>query len=108
MDFSDYEDGATLQFNTSAAKRISREVKTEGDDDEEEPRKKSKMTCQLSNEQEEELVEWFSAHPIFYDKSKRDFKDRGRREQLLEGKARELGLTGKSLASTSLRTQLLS
>ncbi|KAK4320402.1 hypothetical protein Pmani_008711 [Petrolisthes manimaculis] len=70
-------------------------MKTESDDDEDWPRKKSKISCQLSPKQEEELVEWFSAHPIFYDRSERDFnKNKGKREVLLEGKAKEMGITG--------------
>lgn len=104
MEFSDYEDDNTIiQFNTSTAKRLSKEVKIEGDDGEEEPRKKPKMqTYQMTDEQEEDLVEWFAAHPIFYDRSKHDFKNRSRRQQLLEDKGKELGLTGEWLAYTLL------
>ncbi|KAL3968158.1 uncharacterized protein LOC100704888 isoform X1 [Oreochromis niloticus] len=51
----------------------------------------------LSPEQEDHLVEWFAAHPFFYDQTARDFKDKRRREQLLDQKAEELGVTGNFL-----------
>ncbi|XP_030611780.1 uncharacterized protein LOC115798907 isoform X2 [Archocentrus centrarchus] len=51
----------------------------------------------LSPEQEDHLVEWFAAHPFFYDQTARDFKDKRRREQMLDQKAEELGVTGNFL-----------
>ena len=43
---------------------------------------------------EDLLVEWFEAFPIFYDQSRRDFKDRGKRDKLLHDKGIELALSG--------------
>lgn len=42
---------------------------------------------------EEELVEFFIANPIFYDKSLMDFKDQKKKDALMEDAAKKAGLT---------------
>ena len=70
-----------------------------GDEDGEDQFVRKKLIAeQLTVTQEEELAEWFSVHPIFYDQSARDFKDRQKKDRLLNEKAEEYGLTGKYFA----------
>lgn len=44
----------------------------------------------LTEEQEDELAEWYREHRIFYDKGRRDYKDANHKAQLLEQKAASL------------------
>ena len=53
---------------------------------------------QLSPEEEQILVEWFSEHPLFYDQTETDFKNRGKKERLLSEKAKDFNITGPELA----------
>lgn len=48
----------------------------------------------LTEEQEVSIVDWYRQNPLFYDKSKRDYKNRDRRDALLNEKAHELSITG--------------
>lgn len=48
----------------------------------------------LTEEQEVSIVEWYRQNPLFYDKSERDYKNRDRRDAMLNEKARELSITG--------------
>ena len=41
---------------------------------------------QLSPEEEQSLVEWFSEHPLFFDQTEADFKNKGKKERLLAEK----------------------
>jgi hypothetical protein len=50
---------------------------------------------QLTVAQEQDLVDWFSAHPLFYDQTMKDFKKRAKRERLLDEKAKLMGLKGR-------------
>ena len=62
------------------------------EDDESVPR--AKVSEHLTIAQEQELVEWFQAHPLFYDQTLKDFKMRAKRERLLDEKAKLMGLNG--------------
>lgn len=44
----------------------------------------------LTEEQEDELAEWYKDNRIFYDKGRRDYKDANLKAQLLEQKAASL------------------
>ena len=66
----------------------------EDDDNGALPRKKINVSEQLTTDQEQELVEFFAAHPLFYDRSLKVFKDRSKKDRLLDQKGTELGMTG--------------
>ena len=48
----------------------------------------------LSSEQEQALVEWFGDHPLFFDQTQKDFKNKGKKDWLLADKAKEFDMTG--------------
>ena len=57
------------------------------------PRKRAKQSpavtsqAPITHEMEDELVNWFEAHPIFFDQSTSEFKNRAKRDSLLAQKA---------------------
>ena len=53
------------------------------------------MSDCLTVEQEQKLVDFFAANPIFYDQTMTEFMDRGKREHLLGVIGAEIGITGK-------------
>ena len=53
---------------------------------------------QHSPEQEQTLVEWFSEHPLFFDQTEAQFKNRGKKDRLLSEKAKEFNMSGTELA----------
>jgi hypothetical protein len=57
--------------------------------------KKSSVADSMSIDKEQKLVDFFSSHPIFYDQTLKEFKDKGRRDHLLTVIGTELGLTSK-------------
>lgn len=61
------------------------------------PRKKFKRDepCQLTTEQEVELVSWFQENRCLYDKSLREYRETEKKKKIYEDKAHELGLTGE-------------
>lgn len=59
--------------------------------------RRCKVPDSLTEEQENALAEWFQSQPLFFDQSVRDFKDKDKRERLLEEKARDFGLRGKDI-----------
>lgn len=67
------------------------------EDDEEVPDRPTKLPrmsprMELSVPQEEELAQWFQEHAIFYDQSHPDFKNRGKKDRLVDLKAAEMGV----------------
>ena len=40
------------------------------------------------------MDEFFAAHPLFYDQMLKEFKDRSKKDSLLDQKGAELGITG--------------
>ena len=76
------------------------------------PRKRAKQSpavtsqAPITHEMEDELVDWFEAHPIFFDQSTSEFKNRAKRDNLLAQKAEELGVTRSTLWTwlTNMRT----
>lgn len=59
--------------------------------------RRCKVPDSLTEGQEDALAEWFQSQPLFFDQSERDFKDKDKRERLLEEKAQEFGLRGDYL-----------
>jgi len=61
------------------------------------PPKKSRVEAEAGNNDEsritagmeEELVEFFESNPIFYDQRRSDFKNRSKRDRLLQEKGEE-------------------
>ena len=68
--------------------------------------RKCKYEEHLTPEQEDELLEWFKANPIFYDQSRRDFKEKRKRDRLLVEKGKEMGISGEHKLSTFLISRL--
>lgn len=56
----------------------------------------------ITPDQEEYFCDWFQDQPIFYDQRLRDFKNRGKRDRLLQELAKELGLTSTLVIYHSL------
>lgn len=56
--------------------------------------KKRKVQSRLTLSQEEGLCKWFSEKPLFYDQTLIDFKNKSKRDRILDNKAREYGLAG--------------
>ena len=66
---------------------------------EERPHKKSSSALEaMSDEQERELVRFFEAHPEYYDQSLQSFKQRTRKEALLDELGTTLGVSGECLS----------
>lgn len=59
--------------------------------------RRCKVPDSLTDEQEDALAEWFQSQPLFFDQSVRDFKNKDKRERLLEEKAQDFGLQGKDI-----------
>ena len=59
------------------------------------PKKLSSVFDSLTVEQEQRLVDFFAANPIFYDQTKKEFKDKGKRDHLLGDIGDKIGITGK-------------
>jgi hypothetical protein len=62
--------------------------------DDETAAKRNKMP-ELDPAVEQALCEWFADHPLFYDMSDVSFKNRQRKDRLLDQKGKELNMTGK-------------
>ena len=65
-----------------------------GDD---EAASKKKKVPELEPSVEQALCEWFADHPLFYDMSDAGFKNRQRKDRLLDQKCKELDMSGKYL-----------
>ena len=52
------------------------------------------MTEQLTEDQEQELVDFLASNPIYYDQVQKDFKHRAKKSQLANQKGPEMGMTG--------------
>jgi hypothetical protein len=63
---------------------------------------RTSVTDMLTDEQEAELAEWFSYHPMFWDKERKDFKQADMKERLLSQKAKTY--VGFDLVAKNLRT----
>lgn len=44
---------------------------------------------------EEHLAEWFRDNPLFFDQTHMDFKNKSKKDRMLEQKAKELGITSE-------------
>ena len=58
------------------------------------PRKKTNVSEQMTADLEQDLVEFFTAHPLSYDQTLKEFKDSLKKEHLLDERGAELGMTG--------------
>lgn len=65
-------------------------------------RPKKKQYVIFDEETEKELAEWYQAHPIFYNKKQKEYKDADRKNRMLNEKAAQLNppTTGKSTFQT--------
>ena len=53
------------------------------------------MHDELTMAQEQDLVEFFAEHPLFYDQTLKDFKNHPKKDRLLDDKGKELGMSGE-------------
>ena len=58
-------------------------------------RKRAHIADELTKTQEQDLVDFFAEHPLFYDQTLKDFKNCPRRDRLLDYKGKELGMSGE-------------
>ena len=64
-------------------------------DDEEEAAKSKEKVPELAPAVEQELAEFYEEHPMFYDKSRSDYKNSKKKDRLLQERATALNLTGE-------------
>ena len=106
---SDAEEAAAAAAAAVAAKRRSKgaakrplpEVSDSegGQSGGSEARKSRKKFCSaveaMSDEQEREMVDFFGSHPEYYDQSLQSFKQRAKKEALLDELGERIGTTGE-------------
>ena len=92
---SDMEEGGEASQRPAATQATQEDPKDEDEDDDVPPRKKANMSEQMTMAQEQDLVEFFAAHPLFYDQTLKEFKDHPKKDRLLDDKGTELGMTGE-------------
>ena len=70
--------------------------------------KRRKRSCNFSDGEEDELVDWVREHPILYVRTMKEYKDSAKKKLLWEGKAQQLGVDLHVLLTwyKSLRTRL--
>ena len=87
---SNVEEGEEASQRPAAQATQATQSDSEDDDDNDGalPRKKINVS------QEQELVEFFAAHPLFYDQMLKEFNDRSKKDRLLAEKGADLGMTG--------------
>ena len=67
----------------------------EGQEEGPPPPRKSSVSASHSADKEQKLVDFFAFHPIFYDQTLKEFKDKTCRDHLLGIIGTQLGLTSK-------------
>ncbi|XP_034048735.1 uncharacterized protein LOC117529938 [Thalassophryne amazonica] len=67
---------------------------SDGEDTARTTRKKFEV---FSEAEEENLAEWFRSHPLFYDQTVKDFKNRQKKDRLLKEKGKELRVSGSDI-----------
>ena len=55
-------------------------------------RRKAKTTLDVDDDVKQELAEWYEAHPFFYDKKEKHYKDASYKDRVLAEKAAELSI----------------
>ena len=81
---SDVEEGEEASQRPAATATQATQSDAEGDDEEDgaPPRKKINVSEQLTMDQEQELVEFFAVHPLFYHQMLKEFKDLSKKDRL--------------------------
>ena len=72
-------------------------------------KKKKAVPLTLTEQQEDDVVEWIRDNPILYSKGLKEYKDTARKQRLWEEKGRELNLESATVLMTwynSMRTRL--
>ena len=57
-------------------------------------KKRKKVTVNLTEAEEEDVVEWVMNHPSLYDRSLKIYKDTNKKQKLWDNKAKELDIEG--------------
>ena len=57
------------------------------------PRKKPEPKLQLAAKDERDLIEWYREHELLYNPQHAEFKDKGKKQRILDEKAQELAAT---------------
>lgn len=103
LEDEDEEDDSTFQSQsklTTFSKKLKNKVKA--------PKKVfASSPLQLSQEVEEQVVEWIKSNPLLFDKADEDYRKIGQKHRMWEEKAESLGITHSQLTTwyESLRTR---
>ena len=71
------------------------ETRDSGDESVEQAAFNKKKVPELEPAVEQAICEWFADHSLFYDMSDANFKNRQRKDRLLDQKGKELNMSGK-------------
>ena len=94
-------EAAAKKLNTDAPMDDEEDTDTEEDESDDglpSIKRRHVPNEQLSPEEEQILVEWFAEHPLFYDQTETDFKNRGKKDRLLSEKGKDFKITRAELA----------
>ena len=89
----DYEDGRNQDGEEGEDAHREEGENADGEEGETAPNSMAPHNShKLDDDQEQELAEWFREHPLFWNHSNEDFKNRQKKNRLLQQKAREMNL----------------
>ena len=101
---SEHEDGE--EGEEARERQAPEATQEEADSDEEDgapARKRVHVSDTLSVVQEQDLVDFFSENPLFYDQTMKEFKKRGKRDHMLDTKGKEMGCNIKPSSCICLK-----
>ena len=81
----DVEEGGEASQRPGATQATHEDPEDEDEDDGAPRRKKANMSEQMTMAQEQDLVQFFTAHPLFYDQTLKEFMDRPKKDRLQVG-----------------------
>ena len=69
--------------------------------------KRRKEKVKLYEEQEEDILNWYMGNEMFYNQSKREFKDRAKKDQMISEKAKEMHIAFEDLKGWLTSMQMM-
>ena len=90
---SSMEEGEEASQRPAVTQATQEDPEDEDKDDGAPPWKKANVSEQMATALEQDLVEFFTAHPVFYDQMLKEFKNHLKKDCLLDDKGMELGMT---------------
>ena len=67
-------------------------------------RKRAHVSDELTIAQKQDLLDFFADHPLFYNQTTKDFKNRSKKDPLLDDKGKELGMSGECQVYSNTKT----